>query len=95
MGSEESRELGRGGAPDARPTAGEWSRIARSLRWSDREESVVRLLADGRSRRDVAEALRISTSTVQTHLQRAMWKAGVGDVVGLLWKVVEVRDRIR
>lgn len=46
-----------------------------------REEDIVRLLAQGRSNAEIAEALFIETSTVKSHLTRAMGKIGVRDRV--------------
>jgi len=37
---------------------------------SERELSVVRLLAEGRTNKDIGEALGITTSTVKAHLVR-------------------------
>ena len=44
---------------------------------SDRELEVLRLVADGRSNREVAEALVISEHTVARHLQNIFAKLGV------------------
>ncbi|MEU1448747.1 response regulator transcription factor [Streptomyces mirabilis] len=46
---------------------------------SHREIEVVRLLAEGRSNRAIAEALYLSEATVKTHLVRAYRKLGVGN----------------
>ncbi len=63
--------------------------------WSQRECEVARLLATGVSRKQAAEALNIGVSTVQTHLRRALRKAGVGDLIALIWKIVGERDQLR
>lgn len=44
---------------------------------SDRELEVVALLADGRSNKDIAEALYLSVNTVRNHVQRISRKLGV------------------
>jgi DNA-binding CsgD family transcriptional regulator len=44
---------------------------------SDRELTVARLLAQGRSRRDIAAELRLSRRTVDSHVQNAFRKTGL------------------
>lgn len=41
---------------------------------SDREKEVLKLVAEGRTNQEIAEALVLSTSTVQTHCSRIMEK---------------------
>lgn len=77
------------------PTPTEWSRIASTWRLSNREREVVQLLVGGMSRGDAARALRISVSTLQTHLRRCLWKATADNIVELIWKVVDLRDELR
>ena len=48
--------------------------MPRSL--TDRELSVVRLLALGRSRADIATELRVAKCTVDSHVQNAYRKTG-------------------
>ena len=45
---------------------------------SKRELDVLRLLADGRTDREIGEALSISKRTVSTHVSHLMAKLGVG-----------------
>jgi DNA-binding NarL/FixJ family response regulator len=59
----------------ARRETGSGSRA--SVRFSKRENEVLRLLIDGRSNREIAEALGIDEGTVKSHLSRMMTKAGV------------------
>lgn len=73
----------------------EWVRVMDEYSWSERECAVVRLITTGQSRRDAARQLNITQSTLQTHLRRALWKAGAKDVVALVWQIVAVRDRLR
>ena len=79
----------------AYPSATEWAHVAELWGWSDREGDIVRLLANGDSRKHVAGMLNIAQSTLQTHLRRALWKANAKDIVMLIWRIVEVRDRLR
>lgn len=46
-----------------------------------RETDVLRLMADGLSRADCAEALGVSTNTVSTHLKSAFQKLGARNIV--------------
>jgi DNA-binding NarL/FixJ family response regulator len=46
---------------------------------SDRELDVVRLLADGRSNREIAEALHLAAGTVKNHVTNVLGKLGVRD----------------
>jgi len=53
-----------------------------------REEQVLRLLATGRSNREIAEILFVADSTVKTHVQNITAKLGVSDrVQAAVWAV--------
>lgn len=60
---------------------------------SPRELDVVRLLVDGRSNREIAEALVLSPKTVARHVDSAMRKLGVNSRTALAVKVVEAGHR--
>ncbi|MDW5327161.1 response regulator transcription factor [Plantactinospora sp. KLBMP9567] len=62
-----------------RPAAPPESAAAHQL--TPREAEIVRLLAKGLSNNEIAEELFIETSTVKSHLGRAMTKIGVRDRV--------------
>jgi two-component system nitrate/nitrite response regulator NarL len=47
------------------------------LRLSDRESSVLRLIADGMSTREIAERLHVAVPTAKTHTQNLFSKLGV------------------
>ncbi len=49
-----------------------------SLPFTDRESEIVMLIGEGLSNRAVAERLTLSVRTVESHIYRAMIKAGVG-----------------
>jgi DNA-binding NarL/FixJ family response regulator len=53
-------------------------------RLSTREREVVQLLAEGKSNKEVANALGISIRTVETHRAGVMRKIGVDSVAGLV-----------
>ena len=57
---------------------------------SPRELDVVRLLVDGRTNRQIAEALVVSRQTVAEHVRSAMRKLGVSTRTALAVKVVEL-----
>ena len=49
---------------------------------SEREISLLRLVAQGRSNRDIGGALVISEATVKSHLRRIYKKLGISDRTG-------------
>ena len=49
-----------------------------------RQREILRLLADGKSTRDIAELLSISAKTVETHRSQLMQKLDIFDVPGLV-----------
>jgi len=51
---------------------------------SRREVEVIRYVADGRSNRDIGEALGLSALTVKSHLARIARKLGTGDRAGMV-----------
>jgi DNA-binding CsgD family transcriptional regulator len=51
---------------------------------SDREVEVVRLLAEGRSNREIASGLFLSEATVKTHLVRIYRKLGSTNRAGAI-----------
>jgi ATP/maltotriose-dependent transcriptional regulator MalT len=57
---------------------------------TDRERSVLRHLADGRSNREIADALFIGEATVKSHLGRIYEKLGVANRVQAVAKVHEL-----
>ena len=53
------------------------------LRFTTREQAVLRLLVQGHGNREIAHALGIDESTVKAHMGRLMRKAGVGNRTAL------------
>jgi DNA-binding NarL/FixJ family response regulator len=51
---------------------------------------VLRLVAEGHSTPDIAQRLRISAKTVDSHRGEAMRRLGIHDVVGLVKYAVRV-----
>ena len=51
---------------------------------SVREIQVVRLVASGRTNREIADELAISTRTVEAHRSRVMLKLGLTNLSGLV-----------
>jgi DNA-binding NarL/FixJ family response regulator len=51
---------------------------------TDREREIVRLLAEGKSNRDIASHLRISVKTVETHRATVMHKLGFKSITDLV-----------
>ena len=60
---------------DAGPSAGDLADPYESL--TDREKQVLKLVADGRSNKEVAELLGISVKTAMSHRERIMEKLGL------------------
>jgi DNA-binding NarL/FixJ family response regulator len=52
-------------------------------RLSEREREILKLIAEGRSTKEVAFALSVSVKTVETHRRNLMEKLGVDSVAGL------------
>jgi len=63
---------------DRQAAAEPWARL------TAREREVLQLLAEGKSNKEVAAALRISPKTVETHRARIMSKLDVHSVGGLV-----------
>lgn len=51
---------------------------------SARESQILRLIADGKENREIAEALGISVRTVEAHRARIMLKLDLNSVTGLV-----------
>ncbi len=49
-----------------------------------REREIVRLLAEGKSNKEVADVLGITIRTAETHRNRIMHKPGIGSLPGLV-----------
>jgi two-component system nitrate/nitrite response regulator NarL len=56
---------------------------------TSREKEVLRLLAAGRSNRDIGESLGISAATVETHRKHLKKKLGITSTAGLTRYVIE------
>jgi DNA-binding NarL/FixJ family response regulator len=51
---------------------------------SSREREILQLVADGKTSREVAESLSISSKTVDTYRSRLMRKINVNNMTGLI-----------
>jgi DNA-binding NarL/FixJ family response regulator len=74
-------------SPTARPTRATVARRSAELDQqvlSDREIEVLRLLAEGRRTKEIAEILAISTKTVETYRGRIMLKLGIDNLAELV-----------
>lgn len=60
--------------------------------FTKREQEIVDLLADGKLRKEIADALKISKNTVNSHIKTIHHKAGVNNTAGLLKKVREQKN---
>ena len=66
-------------ATQATPTPQAADRVTHGLRFSDRERSVLRLVAEGLTNPQIARELSVKPETVKTHLGRIMDKLAVDD----------------
>jgi DNA-binding CsgD family transcriptional regulator len=69
---------------DATPTVEAW-------RLTDRESDVLRLLREGRSNEEIADALDISVHTARTHVSRVLAKLYVRS----RWQLLDVAGDVR
>lgn len=67
-----------------------WRRAVASAGLSEQQARTVRLLLQGRSDRQIAEALGIGLPTVCTYLSRLFAKTGTHDRVGLLLHIFAI-----
>lgn len=65
----------KGGSPDRSPAVTRPAGSVEAL--SEREQEVLRLIAEGYSNREIADRLVIAVSTVKTHVNRVLGKLGV------------------
>lgn len=70
---------GRSASPAGHPSRPRGSRLAGADGLSGREVEVLQLVADGRSNKEIGEALGLSALTVKSHLARIARKLGTGD----------------
>ncbi|MGQ0624761.1 MAG: LuxR C-terminal-related transcriptional regulator [Sporichthyaceae bacterium] len=67
------------------------ARAAAKLGLSERELEVLRHVAEGRSNRDIGEAMGLSALTVKSHLARIARKLGTGDRAGMVATAIRAR----
>jgi len=51
---------------------------------TDRQREILQLIAEGKSTKEIAQALDLSVKTVETHRMRIMERLGIRDVAGLV-----------
>jgi len=80
-----------GRPPGAAAADGESARAAAKLGLSEREVEVLRHVAEGRSNREIGEAIGLSALTVKSHLARIARKLGTGDRAGMVATALRAR----
>lgn len=70
--------------PVVSPTAGPVASVSGFARLTQREVQVLRCLAAGLGRSEIAERLYVSPHTARTHIQRVLTKLGVHSVLGAM-----------
>jgi len=69
-----------------------WQRIAKLAEMSPREHQVCRLVFEGNTREEAAEALGISGRTVRHYLESVHIKLNVSGRVELVLRMIQLRD---
>ena len=72
----------------------QWNKISLLLKLSGRELQVCRLLMDGHTRLSIAQQLGIKGRTVRQYLEQLHVKLRVSNRVGLVLRVIQVRDSL-
>jgi DNA-binding NarL/FixJ family response regulator len=70
----------------------EWTRVAAALALTPREQQVAVLACEGKTREAIASRLQLKPRTVREHFERMYLKLHVGDRVGLVLRIIRVRD---
>lgn len=68
---------------DARSVSRRPAGASEAMRFTIRENQVIRLLVDGRSNRDIGQSLGIDAGSVKAHISRMMRKVGVSNRIEL------------
>ena len=85
------------GLMDRRPgqallTDRQWFEAGEALGLSSREQEVCRLLFEGNTRQEIADKLGIKSRTIRHHMEQLHDKLKVHNRVGVVLRIVEVRD---
>ena len=75
-------------------TAQQWQDVGEFLNISQRERQVCQLLFEGQTRQAIADALGIKNRTVRHHMEQLHAKLKVGERVGVVLRIVQIRDEI-
>jgi len=73
-------------------SAEQWQKVASLVQLSEREQQVCELLFTGLTRAEIAIDLQIKPRTVRQHLENIHTKLNVHNRVGLVLRVMELRD---
>ncbi|WP_263370757.1 response regulator transcription factor [Granulicella cerasi] len=84
-----ARLLEEGGTSSSKTATG----LSVASKMTPREHEVLRLLKDGKSNRDIAQALGIDETTVKAHLGRMLRKTGTANRVELTLRAMEEEER--
>lgn len=71
-------------------TQSEWKCVIRMMNLSPRQAQIVQLLLQGHPDKEIASALRVSFSTVRTHLRQIFARERVHDRLQLVLRVLEM-----
>lgn len=73
----------------------QWTISAKELRLTPRETEVCQELFQGNTRNAIAEHLKIKPRTVRHHMEAIHRKLAVSNRVGVVLRIIQVRDQIR
>ena len=72
----------------------QWLEAGEALGLSIREQDVCRLLFEGNTRQEIADRLGIKSRTIRHHMEQLHEKLRVRNRVGVVLRIVEVRDEL-
>ena len=72
----------------------QWEKLSLLLNLSDSERQVCRLMMDGQTRVSIASQMGIKVRTVRQHLEQLHLKLRVTNRVGLVLRVIQIRDSL-
>jgi DNA-binding CsgD family transcriptional regulator len=72
----------------------QWNSIAERLDLTERELEVVKLLFEQKTRDEIAKKLELKPRTIRHHMENIHVKLGVNNRVGVVLRIIQVRDSL-
>lgn len=73
-------------------TRNQWRMLSRALELSPRQSAIIELILHGKRDKQIARSLRLSHSTVRTHLRLIFVRFNVADRVELVLRIAALRS---